>query len=163
MKGPIYIYGLSFLTILFLSCSSDLLIGKAIYHERNSKIIRGQLGGVNYVMLVTNEKNKYPLTVTFRKDMNPFFASKTTMNGNKYTTWHGVTDTTNNLFWTFGAGLVSGASFKDRSFIQVSQEDRRILNEFSDKLKANNSNLILSKDSINRLIGWVAVIENISQ
>src|SRR5436189_4020375 len=90
-----YLFILS--TILSLSCSSDVKIGKGNYYGRNSKIIQGQVGGVNYVMLVTSGKNKYPLTVDFRRDMKPFFALKTTMEQDKFVVWHGFTDTSGNF------------------------------------------------------------------
>ena len=147
------------LTIFSLSCSSDVKIGKGNYYGKNSRIIRGKLRGINYVMLVTSGKNKYPLTVDFRRNMKPFFAMKTTMEQNKFVAWHGFTDTTENLFRSFGTKLIDGKGLKERSFTPVSQEDRRILYEFSDKLETKKSNLVLSKDSINRLIGWVRVTE----
>jgi hypothetical protein len=161
MKASILSYLLILILVKLLSsCSTAAKIGKGIYYGQNSRIISGKLGGINYIMVTTQGKNKYPLTVDFRHDMKPFFAFKTTVLDNKYITWHGVTDTTNNIFRSFGAILVNGTSLQQRTFIAISEEDKKALNDISDILVGRNSHLTLPKDSINRLIGWVKVVEN---
>jgi hypothetical protein len=156
MKISTHIYQLLlFLAASFSSCSTDVKIGRGNYFGKRCKIINGQLGGLNYVMLVTHGKNKYPLSVIFRQDMKPFFATKTTVFENKFVTWHCVTDTANNLFRSFGVKLVGGVALRDRTFIPISEEDKKVLYDFSDLLIMNRPALIISKDSVNRLIGWV--------
>jgi hypothetical protein len=111
-------------------------------------------------MVTTQGENKYPLTVDFRDDMKPFFAYKTTVLENKYITWHSVTDTINNIYRSFGAILVKGARLQQHTFVAISEEDKKVLNDISNILVGKSSHLTLSKDSINRLIGWVKVVEN---
>jgi len=97
--------------LIFLSsCSTDIKIGISNYYGKKFKVVSGQLGGLNYVMLVGHGKNKYPLTVDFRNTMKPFFIIKTTTTENKLVTWHCVTDTTSNQFNSFGVVLVNNAS-----------------------------------------------------
>ncbi len=143
--------------LLFSSCSTDVKLGKAVYYGMKYKIIAGQLGGLNYIMLSGHGKNKYPLTVDFRQDMKPFFAMKTTESGNKFFTWHSVTDTAGNIFQSFGVTLVEGAGLRQRTFMPISEDDKKILYDFSNILSLKRPGLSMSKDSVNRLIGWVKV------
>jgi hypothetical protein len=156
VSSSIYIY--FFIASIFLSsCSTDVKIGKGNYYGKKFKVINGQLGGLNYVMLVGHGKNKYPLTVDFRDTRKPFFIIKTTITENKFVTWHCVTDTTNNQFNSFGVALVSGVGLNERTFMPISSEDKKALNDFSDLLTLKRQDLKMPKDSINRLIGWVKV------
>lgn len=158
MKISTSICNFSFLILIFLtSCSTDVKIGKGNYYGKKFKVINGQLGGLNYVMLVGHGKNKYPLTVDFRSNMKPFFIMKTTIAENKFVTWHSVTDTANNQFNTFGIALVNGVGLNKRTFMPISSEDINALNDFSDLLTLKKRNLKIPKDSISRLIGWVKV------
>jgi len=140
-----------------ISCSTDRKLAKGYYYGKKGKIVSGRLGGLNYVMLVTSGKNKYPLTTDFRRDQQCFFTIKTTLASDKLITWHSVTDTTNDCFRSFGKVLVGGAKPTDKEFTQISDEDRKVLFDFSDKLLQYRPNLQMPKDSIKRIIGWVKV------